>query len=303
MPRRTPTSPGGRDYELGFGPSGSPSGSPYIDSSGMVPTSGVNPTPGSGTIGEAEPSGPWMIETQSLSFRYARVPHASIDGSVALSLSAADYTVFHQGTYLQAIVGGSYKKTKSYDIFDTSAFVQPQQFLVEAVSSDASGGTYGTLPSGTNVAFGPQGKVSTTQEWYYRRMWDDDIDIEITKSLPEYYSTWGVRRYNASDNGAYVSGEGGANTLSMLGGMKASWLAPIDPFSALKITDNFVWTASYLDYKSGGYAVSQEAISDIWTTINAVGWSLKTGSGLFGTNGVHQGSKITEYDPNRHDFT
>jgi len=307
MPRNIPDPGTGQDYEVAFGTSGSPSAGPYSNASGMVPISGVNPSAGSGTIGTFPTSGPWMIETQNLRFRYARVPVAGGDGKIDLSLSAADYTVYHQGTYLHACYGGSYKKIKSYDFYPTSSFVQPQKFMVYSVSSDPSGNTYGDMPSGTNVAFGPQGEVKTTQEWYYRRPWVDSVDVSVVTTLTPTLQTFGVARYEQTTPGTFVSATGGHQTNNLMGSMKRAWMPSEEAFDTMGLGPDFISEASFIDYKSGGYSTATETVADVWTTINVIGEILSTGEGGFSATGAigeqYPPGVIAQYDISRHDFT
>lgn len=122
-------------------------------------------------------SGPWMIEEQRMKITYFRMPNFG-NTTHSLSLSGPTRAITVKGTLMTQLVNASYKVSKSYDIFDTSAWTQKQTFQINAASADYLENTYGDVgPS----ALGPAGSINTKQKWYFRREWDNDIDAEITE--------------------------------------------------------------------------------------------------------------------------
>jgi hypothetical protein len=133
----------------------------------------------SGTSGAASFCGPWMIETQWLNINYARTGKFWFDSDASATLSGANYTLQCLGSELIFNVAASYSKKKSYECFDTSAYVQSQTFNVVAASADARGMTYGTDAQFTASTLGPAGNILTLTPWVWRRKWDADIDEEV----------------------------------------------------------------------------------------------------------------------------
>lgn len=141
----------------------------------------------SGSTSGAYP-GPWRIETQTLNIEYIRHPYAA--GNFAMAGSVTSLSGVHSasadvdGTYLLYKVTAERKVQKSYDIYDTSTYVQNQTFKIFAESEDLYGNTYGDLSAGTDIygqtgsqfALGPMGLIATEEPYYNRRLWDDNID-------------------------------------------------------------------------------------------------------------------------------
>jgi len=145
------------------------------------PASGV-----SGCVSSGVPfscSGPWFIETQSMECTYQRVPffspssihwslgEFSISGTPTPALGASgvprvDFRI--DSTHMLVNVHAVYQVTKSYDIYNTSAFTQPQQFQWFAASADIYGNTYGAVGAS---ALGPAGSFASIPKWYHRRLW------------------------------------------------------------------------------------------------------------------------------------
>lgn len=160
------------------------SATPY-DNSGILVASG--------DVSATYP-GPWRIETQTMRIDYERVPYGYWNGMVG-NVGALSGGVTASGpilgTTLAYRVTAEHKVVKSYDIFDTSTYVQNQRFKVVANPEDAYGNSYGDLSAGTNVngatgsqfALGPQGAIITEEPYYNRRPWNDDIDVTSVNSF------------------------------------------------------------------------------------------------------------------------
>ena len=139
-----------------------------LAASGTVPAAGV-----SGIAGV----GPFMVETQSMTLVYTRVPDYG-PFSTSHSLSGPTQSFGVHGTWLRCLVEANYSRRKIEAPFDTSSFSQPQTFSWQTCSIDTYGNSYGSAgPS----ALGPAGTIITQQPWYYRRPWVS-TDTEIAES-------------------------------------------------------------------------------------------------------------------------
>ena len=154
---------------------------PAYQLSGITSVGGASPVTGT----PSGYSGPWLIETQTLTLRYARVPHTmyALSGSSedVLSLSATNTRQRAIGsTRLNFVVDAAYTRVKSYESFSTSGHLQTQKFSVLA-ETDKFGNTYGAT-SGTGI-MGPAGTVITSQPYIRRVAWDDTIHTETTQAV------------------------------------------------------------------------------------------------------------------------
>ena len=237
------------------------------NTSGVAPASGV-----SGVY-----AGPWAVETQELNIQYARVPMVTgFPTFSTLSLSAdrslQDGVV---STRLLYKVNATYKMEKTYDSFDTSAFVQPQTFEWNGDQQDIEGQSYGALVLSANL--GPAGTINTVQPYYRRVPWDDTIHTETVQSVTcanaGFYIGAHINEYNGVtieaqprmfENNLQMDvspgkNEPGANHNAYEGGVK--WTGP-----------------SYTI--PGAYQPSKESRNSIRNFINAVGDHLAS-SGFF----------------------
>ena len=136
--------------------------------------------PATGVSGTDSLSGPWMVEEQHLDYRYKRVPWFYFTPG-AITLSSLNVSSVTTGTRLLVqLTNIYYKKTKVSEDFSTSTYTHPQRFTIYALSADETGMSYGTPTLGT---FSVGGEVKTTQNWYFRREWDNAIDTEISCKL------------------------------------------------------------------------------------------------------------------------
>jgi len=299
MPRVPPD--GGRDYTVGFGPSGGP----YIDSSAIVPTSGASGA-GSGTIGVFEPSGPWYIEQQSLTVRYARVPRAGFKPAAsAVGLSAivvTENTWPIYDTNLIVSVDAHYSRVKTDAFFSTSSFIQPQKFEVVGASADVNGQTYGG--SGTTSSMGPLGTIFTKQNWYFRRPWMTG-DTQYTSSISNTY-TYAALHKMGDTSGVRDAMELWADQMAFVrfpsedGSFWAAWqTAPVNVLGGI-------------GHMGGAYSINMETWNNVISTLDEMGYLIK-GEKLWpaqpplnkvldpvGAWGGYIG--IPEYETYRHDY-
>jgi len=294
MPRVNPPPPGNRPSDITF-PSGT---GPVTDGSGMVPTSGSIPA-GSSTLGQYAASGPWFIETQSLDFDYVRVPRGKF-AYAETTLSSCDATMFHQSTALQVRVTARYGVEKSYDDYNTSSWVQTQKFEVIAASADASGTVYGSGIGGLGAsALGPAGSVLTKQEWYNRRPWQGG-DASGNKSMNQVYN------YAAMAENWFPAGTSSVVDANFIfGDFNATFITPGEPGALVGTKDPHPAQDYYVYWLTGGYSMSQEQATFIYSTINHVGAYVKGGYALYEAlpaDLLDKATPIPEYDTNRHDF-
>lgn len=132
-------------------------------------------------------SGPFSVETQTLTVNYVRVPTkigiVSGTDSAVYSLSAnAVRTMEVKETRLRAIITATYSKRKDYNSYATSAFQQTQKFSIVA-DADPFGETYGNVLSSVRYLAGPAGIVVTTQPYTRRVAWVEGTDVEVNKSV------------------------------------------------------------------------------------------------------------------------
>ena len=157
-------------------------------SSGMDETSGVT----------CDFSGPHCITTQSLGVTHYRNPKIQVS-SLALGLSAGlinpGYNIL--GTGILCKVVAQVTVSKSYDCYATAAWTQNQTFVINSVSADEYGNSYGT-PAEFSSAYvlGVAGSIETYQPYYHRRAWDPAIDVETTSAITVFNHTMGTRNLN-----------------------------------------------------------------------------------------------------------
>jgi hypothetical protein len=135
----------------------------HYGGSAIPPASGVS---GTGTF-----NGPWIIEQQSLSIEYVRVPMTQLTGGTGaldVTLSSASMTHSVVGTSLAIRAQASWSKVSSTEAYPLSGeYTQPQVFEFFPVSSDPGGVSYGDLTVST---LGPMGTITTVLPYYHRRL-------------------------------------------------------------------------------------------------------------------------------------
>lgn len=151
----------------------------------------------SGTLGssgtlEGTLSGPWLIEEQTMDIEYVRVPHYQA-GNFQFGLSGSQIDATHtvNRTNLQVLVTASYKRSKVYQNFATSAFAQNQKFEYNQSLTDPYGNSYGDTSALGTSGLGVAGSVNTVQKYYNRREWDDTTDTsaeEFCRGTLHYYN-------------------------------------------------------------------------------------------------------------------
>ena len=271
-------------------------------------TSGVSPASGvSGVY-----AGPWAIETQELNIEYIRVPvHTGAPENTTLSLSA-DKVMTHpvHATKLSYKITASYKMEKSYDSFSTSSFTQPQQFEINADSTDVIGNTYTGLTVGEDM--GAAGTIKTVQPYYRRVPWSDTLHTEVSQTAV----CSNIGRYR----GARINAAGGAVIEAEPNDVDNAWsYMPMLPgknqpgafFCSMDWGIDFTGP----DYNiPGQYSPTKESINSVRNFINAVGDTLSS-QGFFaqipsmnsvGTNSIATrpvaDTGVSNYDKSRHTF-
>jgi len=159
-------------------------GSPWKPSAEDYYASGVAAIHAEGEV-DATASGPWMVEQQTLTIDYVRVPVMSVSSNICnLASGTADYVI--EKTHLALGVKASYSRRKVYGGFGSTSYQQPQKFQVNAVSADHLGNSYGALSDiagGVGTAMGPAGTIVTYQPWMQRRHWNDAFDTEVDRTM------------------------------------------------------------------------------------------------------------------------
>ena len=277
-------------------------------SSGIPPASGVQ-----GIAGDF--SGPHMIERQTMTVSYQRIPNINpsnfIDSDISLSAVFPVYNPVSgnvQSTILAYRVESNVTVLKSYDRFDTSSFQQPQRFKVYATSADSNNATYGAVPQGGR---GPAGSIETDQEFYNRRPWNSN-DAEINQTMDGY-------NYYSEPSG----------TTATQGNQEQMW-GQTTILANLEYMNMGMWydtlhtrMTGYYESLYGPYKSSNDLAASVPAWLTTLGNQARTGSYLFhidratdgsdaGTNAYYAqrgGLSVSstyhcpDYDPGRHDYT
>ena len=268
-----------------------------------VPVAGVSSICGvpSGTTSGC--AGPWFIERQRMRIVYARTARNS-PSSTSFALDSQGPTVGYKTdyTFLQAKIEASYTVEKSYDLFSTSAFQQPQTFEFLSVSTDGDGNSYGV---GTDIGpscLGPMGSIETKQEWYQRRLWNS-ADSSMASSYNGYYHHFVKTDFN------FLGGDAGITWYRNGGYLFGQQLHAEFPGVSNTLINEDDWslvpgpTAPYL--LPGPYSYTQENSLNIVNFINGTGDKLRI-QGLFTDFNLTIGVGTTglpEYSSNRHKFS
>ena len=278
-------------------------------------------------------SGPWYIEEQDLTLAYRRVPstgdrslvsqvHVGLSGIVPTQPVSANIN----STSLIVHILATVSKAKSYDYYPTSGYWQPQKFLIEPLSSDINGQSYGTVNTG---CLGPGGTITSRQKYFLRRPWIEGVDSEVSQVCDAYnyygeasglnvsgyrYATdnpqgnyfnnllaWSMRHWGHGDNTAPESN------------VNLRW-EPARPLIRMQLAN--IW---------GGYTTGADTSGTVFPLLDVLGNIIKTGgntqfynanlNGLPGgpswTGGInwlgdiqyHTDAYCPAYDKNRHDYT
>jgi hypothetical protein len=289
-----------------------------------VVTQGYN-NPPTGTTMTAATSGPWYITTQSMDISYVRVPNYAL-ASETLGLSSVSTSYNVLDTHLLCVVEAMLSHTSSTANYTDNSYSQNQKFLVNNVSSDSYGNSYGDLDASN---MGPAGQIYTASTYVNR--------VPLS-SVPQYYFTapgyfgtssftgcnfvlagvnnniadvdtcsmqtaemWDFTRSNRANlPGTFLPGPA-ATTAGQT--QPAQWLANL----------NFVDEPIYAMIST--YDPKQETYFQITQTIDLCGTKLQTkrlattppvtgaGHGPYTHNWMGFNSGLEFYDINRHDYT
>ena len=268
----------------------------------------------SGEVGAL--SGPYAVETQSMTITYTRMPIA-YEGAVYpdISLSSINFGQAIGKTFLLAKVECSYSKIKDYSTYETSSFQQSQKFEVFAASADTSGQSYGDINAS---CLGPAGNIITAQPYYRRTYWDDNTDTEVNRHMIGYNFV-PVRRddvpgalvfsgvtYQSSEN---LMGE--FLLTAITGGRFSTIRNQLGEIASETYIYNGPWGGDY--QLNGGYSTSQESLAQMIIFINNMGDRCRVfdhynspPTVTINSNGSQNAvfdQGFAEYDKNRHDFT
>ena len=253
------------------------------------------------TSGLGDLSGPWFIETQSLNYNYLRVPIGSVS-SMSVGLSSITMEGKIDKTVLLIIADCNYTAVSSNTFFATSSFQQAQDFIVQSVSADANGETYGSsLAVG---AFGPRGRVITDHPYYSRKPYVEGRDIIQTQS------SRGAMNFVAVS----VSSNNGVSIPVILNEYQSledlmtpehahSW----NTMMGAKGTLLGVESQPQLGLKFGGYSVQLDTIDDVRVTTDEIGRLFKDGHLTDGAGRPagteHHGAGMHNVSVNMYDYT
>ena len=263
-----------------------------------------NTTQLSGTSSTASYCGPWMIETQRMDISYKRIPKVTFSWDVSCSLSGANYAVNTYATRVHGRFNATYSKKKSYECFDSSAYVQPQTFDIIAASADENGIIYGPDSDFTASCMGVAGSINTLTEWYWRRKWDDVLDGSSESRMEDAFNCY-----------AYTPSSCQTQDIEPLyWGRMVNSPPPGVAGSPFNVgTEPNVVDGSPAYYIYGAYSYNKESMSQIISFINLAGDRIRA-EALFalappsqpgnppGYCFVEATEGIPEYDPGRHLF-
>jgi hypothetical protein len=268
--------------------------------------SGSGVAPVSGASGTGVFPGPHMVEQQGLSITYARIPKGQWK-SVDLTLSGVTNSVYKiNNTKLIYFVTAYYSKTKVDAIFDTSTSQKPQKFEFLSVATDYLGNSYGTVGAS---ALGPVGDILTSQPWYYRRLWDDSTDSEVSESI-----TGCSYVYAASGSSDGIPKSYDQNDIFV--NFEKIIVSTHERGSFMYDTEKHIDTISYPHYYlPGGYDPQDESLQKIIQFLDSVGNRLNDDKAYYAIPAVwnpdsgYSGGEweldvgIANYGTWRHDYT
>ena len=267
-------------------------------------------------------SGPWYIETQDLEIDYRRVPIGAseprfdlneysdltlsswssneIDGNV---VGGASGDISRTGLVCQ--VKATVTKLKSTDMYNTSAYQQPQKFQVYALSADKRGLSCGTV--GTDM-MGPQGRIESVQTWFNRRTWNESLDASaVGTSSVECYNFF-IETDGAASG--YYEAASGNEAFFFDKDSCHSWALSILSRSRNSAMHGGIRRGNYLIEKQGNYTTGQDATTDVQSLCNTIGGCLLYLGGLYNTEhrpGINETpydrGYLPTYNVNRHDFS
>ena len=148
--------------------------------------------PASGVITEASSlSGPWLIETQSLTMDLVRVPgQGLVASSHTITLSGCEVSYGPtQKTNLKMVGVATYERTLDYSQYTTSSYQQPQTFTINSVAEDINGVSYGGSGASSILgvsAFGPMCTVDTQQPFYRRTLYNNESLVTSSVSFANF---------------------------------------------------------------------------------------------------------------------
>ncbi len=223
------------------------------------------------TSGLGDLSGPWFIETQSLNYNYLRVPIGSVS-SMSVGLSSITMEGKIDKTVLLIVADCHYTAVSSNVFYATSSFQQAQDFVVQSVSADANGETYGS--SLTAGAFGPRGRVITDHPFYSRKPYVEGRDVIQTQSSRGAMNFVAVSV--SSNNGVSIPVI--LNEYQTLEDLMTpehahSW----NTMMGAKGTLLGVESQPQLGLKFGGYRVELDKVDDVRVTTDEIGRLFKDG--------------------------
>jgi len=258
------------------------------------------------TSGLGDLSGPWFIETQTLTYDYTRVPIGSVS-SMSVGLSSVTLNGKIDKTILLIVANAEYHAVSSNVFFSTSSFQQAQKFLVHALSSGPQGETYGS-GIGTG-AFGPRGRVLTFQPFYSRKPYVEGRDIIQSQASRGAMNFVAVSL--SSNNGVSIPvilNE--YQTLEDL--MTPEHIHSWNTMMGTQGTVLGIESQPQLGIKFGSYRIEQDKVEDVQITTDQIGTLFKQGYLTDGAGrpvgtishgtGMHNVS-VSEYDVTQHNWT
>lgn len=257
------------------------------------------------TSGLGDLSGPWFIETQTLTYDYLRVPVGSIS-SMDIGLSSIQMSGKIDKTLLLVVANAEYHAVSSNVFYSTSSFQQQQKFRVHAVSSGGNGEIFAGMVAGT---FGPRGRVLTEKPFYSRKPYVEGRDIIKSEAARGAMNFVAVSV--SSNNGVSIPVI--LNAYQQLEDlMTPEHIFCWNTMMGAKGTLLGIEAQPQLNIKFGGYKPIQDKLEDVMITTDQIGTLFKQGYLTDGAgrpvdtwnhgNGMHN-VIVSEYDVTQHNWT
>tara|TARA_R110002051_G_scaffold142295_1_gene215493 strand:+ start:34 stop:714 length:681 start_codon:yes stop_codon:yes gene_type:complete len=210
-------------------------------------------------------------------------------------------------TVLLIVADCNYTAVSSNIFYATSSYQQAQDFIIQAVSADANGQTYGEgLASGS---FGPRGRVITDHPFYSRKPYVAGRDIIQTQSSRGAMNFVAVSV--SSNNGVSIPVI--LNEYQTLEDLMTpehahSW----NSMMGAKGTLLGVESQPQLGLKFGGYSTAVDKVDDVRITTDEIGRLFKDGHLTDGaghpvdsySHGTGQHNVlVSKYDSTQHNWT
>ena len=276
-------------------------------------------------------SGPWYIEEQDLTVAYRRVPstgdrslvpqdQVGLSGVIPTQVVSATVN----STSLLVHLVANVSRTKSYDYYPTSGYWQPQKFLIEPLSADINGRSYGDVNTG---CLGPGGTITSRQKYFIRRPWIEGVDSEVSQTC-DAFNYYGLCSGTVSGYAYATDNPQGNYFDNLLAWAMRKWTWDGHPPEASIQGNAWIpampWLGRRYGQQYGGYTTAADTSGVVFSLLDDLADIVRTGGARFynstlngrpggpsctgGLNLIgeiqyHTDAYCPAYDKNRHDYT